>query len=338
MSIDELFGNKALLLRCPTSVWETILYARYLMLFSGHSNTIYLEDIHDLKPLLESVTPAVTVIPSDEVGKCPYEIEYHLSKLHWLYKKAGFLTASIPYLRPSGTCVMKFREQLGHAPGMKCGVALHDCDGNSAADISDLFLNLPRHKLRPTFFYHISSPENKLESLSFWGPHLVNTAESIRDYHDIAALVVCLDCVITFDQAIAHIAGAMDKLVWLLVPDTPDDVNKASVFEKFYHNVTVFRQQPGESWRDVFLKILLHRLLLPAEHDCDFSNDEKHIDQEIRTMSSVIEIRDTDDLIKLVDTPTPSFVNVVIETTTVCNLRCSYCPNSTVWKTGSIYG
>ncbi len=258
--------------------------------------------------------------------------EYPLSKRPCFNTEEDFLTTGISSVSPSSTSVMKFRDLIGTVTGTKFGIALQDRDGNPVADITDLFLNLPRHKLKHSYFYQLSSPKNKLESHSFWGPHLVNAAEFIRDYHDCAALIANLDCVITFNQEIANIAVAMNKMVWLLVPDNEDDVRMAALFERRYRNVTVFRRHPGESWRDVFLKVSLHRLLLPTEHDCDFSDNEQRIDRDIRTMSSAIEIHSTDDLIALADAPTPSFVNVVIETTTVCNLRCSYCPNSTVGR------
>jgi len=43
-----------------------------------------------------------------------------------------------------------------------------------------------------------------------------------RDFADAAALIDCMDLVVTIDTAVAHIAGALAKPVWILLPFVPD--------------------------------------------------------------------------------------------------------------------
>jgi ADP-heptose:LPS heptosyltransferase len=40
-----------------------------------------------------------------------------------------------------------------------------------------------------------------------------------RDYADTAALIANLDLVITVDTSVAHLAGAMGKPVWIIMPE-----------------------------------------------------------------------------------------------------------------------
>lgn len=44
----------------------------------------------------------------------------------------------------------------------------------------------------------------------------------IQDYGDTALLLDSLDLLISVDTAVAHLAGALGKPVWLLLPEVPD--------------------------------------------------------------------------------------------------------------------
>ena len=46
--------------------------------------------------------------------------------------------------------------------------------------------------------------------------------DTLRDFSDTAALVESLDLVISVDTSIAHVAGALGRPVWLLLPFVPD--------------------------------------------------------------------------------------------------------------------
>ena len=50
----------------------------------------------------------------------------------------------------------------------------------------------------------------------------INLTDGINDFTDTAAMVENLDLVISMDTSIAHLAGAMGKPVWTLIPFSPD--------------------------------------------------------------------------------------------------------------------
>jgi hypothetical protein len=53
-------------------------------------------------------------------------------------------------------------------------------------------------------------------------PEIVDLSAHLTDFGATAALLSCLDLVITVDTSVAHLAGALARPVWILLPYTPD--------------------------------------------------------------------------------------------------------------------
>jgi tetratricopeptide (TPR) repeat protein len=76
------------------------------------------------------------------------------------------------------------------------------------------------------------------------------------DWADTAALVSQLDLVITVDTAVAHVAGAIGKPVWLLIPFSPDWrwlLHRAD--SPWYPTARIFRQHEAGDWNGVFADV-----------------------------------------------------------------------------------
>jgi hypothetical protein len=53
-------------------------------------------------------------------------------------------------------------------------------------------------------------------------PGIIDLTADLKDFADTAALVSCLDLVIAVDTSVAHLAAALNKPTWLLLPNMPD--------------------------------------------------------------------------------------------------------------------
>jgi hypothetical protein len=81
---------------------------------------------------------------------------------------------------------------------------------------------------------------------------IVDFTADLTDFAGTAALVSCLDLVITVDTSVAHLAGALGRPTWILLPYTPDwrwllDRDDSP----WYSSVRLFRQTAAGDYRNV---------------------------------------------------------------------------------------
>jgi ADP-heptose:LPS heptosyltransferase len=98
-------------------------------------------------------------------------------------------------------------------------------------------------------------------------PALHYFGEAVEDFADTAALVALCDVVICVDTAAAHLAGAMGKVVWLLLPYVPDWrwlLERAD--SPWYPSMRLFRQRRSGEWGPVLedVSAALHGLASAA--------------------------------------------------------------------------
>ena len=105
---------------------------------------------------------------------------------------------------------------------------------------------------------------------------LIDYTNEIHDFADTAALISCLDLVITIDTAVAHLAGALGKPVWLMLPPTGDwrwMTNRED--SPWYPSMRIFRQSPENGWGDVITNIIhaLSPIATPTVYICQPEQD-----------------------------------------------------------------
>jgi ADP-heptose:LPS heptosyltransferase len=79
---------------------------------------------------------------------------------------------------------------------------------------------------------------------------LIDLADELNDFADTAAVVACLDLVISVDTSVAHLAGALGKPVWTLLAFASDWrwlLDRAD--SPWYPTMRLFRQHTAGDWR-----------------------------------------------------------------------------------------
>jgi hypothetical protein len=84
------------------------------------------------------------------------------------------------------------------------------------------------------------------------GVRLHHWQEAIDDYDETAALVSALDLVISVQTAVVHLAGALGKPVWVMVPAVAEwRYLQSGDTMPWYPSVRLFRQSRADDWKPV---------------------------------------------------------------------------------------
>jgi ADP-heptose:LPS heptosyltransferase len=86
--------------------------------------------------------------------------------------------------------------------------------------------------------------------------NLLRFGRELGDFSDTAALISQLDLVISVDTAVAHLAGALGKPVWILLTHAPDWrwlLNRDH--SPWYPSARLFRQHETREWDSVTMRV-----------------------------------------------------------------------------------
>ncbi len=87
-------------------------------------------------------------------------------------------------------------------------------------------------------------------------PNVYAPGEELRDFADTAAVISLLDLVISVDTGVAHLAGALGRPVWILLPfigewrwlNDRDD-------SPWYPSARLFRQPKTDDWESMVARV-----------------------------------------------------------------------------------
>jgi tetratricopeptide (TPR) repeat protein len=87
-------------------------------------------------------------------------------------------------------------------------------------------------------------------------PRILNLQSEIRDFTDTAAIIEQCDLVVSVDTSVAHLAGALGKPLWLLLPFMPDfRWYLEGDTTPWYPSATLWRQGEDRAWEPVIARL-----------------------------------------------------------------------------------
>jgi tetratricopeptide (TPR) repeat protein len=224
---DFSIEGKTILLHAEQGLGDTLQFCRYASLVSKLGAKVVLEVPPELMRLFRTLDGVDQLI---EAGQAlpPFDCHCPLLSLPLAFgTHVDTIPSATPYLFADADAAHRWHERLhAQADGhLKVGLVWA---GGSRPHVAELRKNDARRsmnfaRLAPLLdvpdvqFYSLQkgAPAQQLAD-SEWHGRVIDYTEELSDFADTAALVVNLDLVISVDTSTAHLAGALDKPVWIL--------------------------------------------------------------------------------------------------------------------------
>ncbi len=237
-------SDATLLIHAEPDLGDTLQFVRYVAAARRRVGRTLLEAPAALHRLLAGLSSIDALIAPGEALP-PYDIEAPLLALpHLLGEAAGLPPA---YLAADPAKVQGWAERIGRH-GQRVGIVWADERGDRRHSV-------PGGALRPLLerdarFFSLQ-PEPQRHELAEVGLDKLATdlSSDLTDLTEIAAILASLDLLITVDTTTAHLAGALGRPVWLMLPFAPDwRWGMAGNATRWYPQMRLFRQPAPGRW------------------------------------------------------------------------------------------
>jgi len=251
-------ARRTILLHAEQGLGDTIQFARYVPLVAAGGATVIVEVPGELQPLMRGLDGAAAVIARDEAPP-PYDVHCPLGSLPLaLHTELGSVPAQIPYLSADPAQIAKWSARLDALPRPRIALAWagnpsHHNDRNRSL----AFLRLAPLLDVAAGFISIQRDVRHDDAAPLAGESRVTlVGGELEDFRDTAAVLALADLVIAVDTAAAHLAGAMGRPVWVLVPFAPDwrwTLNGETT--PWYPTARLFRQTSLGDWDGAIARV-----------------------------------------------------------------------------------
>lgn len=268
----ESLEGKSLLVWPEFGYGDEIQFCRYLpQLKKAGASRIVLACRQALETLFETLVAGADEIWPVENGLPDESFDFWtmpLSIPHHLRTDSDSIPAEVPYLEASRERIEKWRTSMPAEGRMHVGLVwkgnpLHENDARRS--LSSLSLLAPLWDIGDIAFVSLQKGAGENEAKHSFLP-LAHLGSEIQDFADSAAILSMLDLVISVDTSIVHLAGAMGKPCWAMLPQFKTDWRwlKDRRDSPWYPTLRLFRQAKDGDWESVILEIRDALQAIPA--------------------------------------------------------------------------
>jgi Flp pilus assembly protein TadD len=252
-----------ILLDAEQGLGDTLQFVRYVPLVKERVGRVVLRCQKPLVRLL-SALPGVDRVVSQEEPTGSFDLWSPLLSLPLFFSPTlEAIPNRVPYLPEDPALIRFWQERLQRIDGLRIGI---NWQGNPAFS-KDQFRSVPLRNFEPLarmagvrlISLQKGTGREQLEERRATLP-VVDLGLPLEEVHgpfvDTAAILRCLDLLITSDTSLAHLAGALGVETWLAVPSVPE---WRWLFARedcpWYPSLRLFRQNRPGQWSDVFSRM-----------------------------------------------------------------------------------
>ncbi|MEO7387602.1 MAG: tetratricopeptide repeat-containing glycosyltransferase family protein [Gammaproteobacteria bacterium] len=255
---ETAIAGRTLLVHHEQGLGDTLQMLRYVPLLADQSARVIVEVPPALTALAATLPGAPLVV--EEGAPLPvFDLQCPMMSLPLACATTlATVPAAVPYLAAPESTRTAWRDRLdskqGDAQRRRIGLAW----SGSVAHRNDRQRSIALATLRPLLEvdaeWHALHREYRPEDVPVLAaePRLRDWSGNLRTLADTAGLIEHLDLVITVDTAVAHLAGALGKPVWLLLPRVADyRWLEERPDSPWYPTMRLFRQPAAGDWASV---------------------------------------------------------------------------------------
>jgi tetratricopeptide (TPR) repeat protein len=257
--VEPIEGKTVLV--CPDEgLGDVIQFARYVPMLAARGARVILGVQDELFPLLSGL-PGVSHCVPRSVGTVPaYDFHCPITSLPFVFAtRLDSIPAARNYLPPPpADRVATWEARLGPRDRMRVGLCWsgnpqHNNDRNRSVPFSTLARILDADA---TFVSLQKAVRAEDMAPLRTRNDIVDLTGQLTDFAETAALVACLDLVITVDTSVAHLAAAQGRPTWVLLPYAPDYrwlLDRED--SPWYPSVRLFRQDASRDYAGVIERV-----------------------------------------------------------------------------------
>lgn len=260
--------GQTILLHAEQGFGDAIQFIRYATMVAERGGKVVVECHPQLVRLMQTVAGVQCAVPFG--APLPqFSCQAPLLSLPRIFGTTlQTIPANCPYLAVPAEYRDKWAALTKPAqPGLRIGIAWAGKsypDPLRSSQLADFATLATRHDV--TFYSLQLGAGSEQAGTPPAGMKLIDLTDRIHDFADTAAMIEQLDLIISIDTAVAHLAGAMAKPAFIMLPFAPD---WRWLLERsdspWYPSMRIFRQQQPGDWQEVMIRVLAAVLVLPSE-------------------------------------------------------------------------
>jgi tetratricopeptide (TPR) repeat protein len=255
---EQRICGKTILLHAEQGYGDTIQFVRYAPLVAERGAKVILEVQPELVRLLSQIRGIETIVARGEPLPA-FDFHCPLLSLPLAFDTTlEMIPGDVPYIRPGRAEIVAFERRLA-AKRPRIGLAWagqrsHKNDLSRSISLKTLLPLLGISAIQFVSLQHELCAED--ECLLSDHPEIFRIGEKLTDFAETAAIVSLLDIVISVDTAVAHLAGALGKPVFVLLPFAADfRWMRQRPDSPWYPTARLFRQKSFDQWGGVIAAV-----------------------------------------------------------------------------------
>jgi hypothetical protein len=254
---SALHGD-TIVLHAEQGFGDAIQFVRYAPLVAQRGGNVIIECHPQLVSLLQTVAGIQTAVPFGAPLPA-YRCQSPLLSLPRIFGTTlETIPSQCPYVAPKPAYREKWAEIMAtHPAPLKVGLVWAGKSYPDPLRSCPLSEFTPLASFQNVAYYSLQCGAGSEQGVhSACGLSLIDLTNELHDFADTAALIEQLDLVICIDTAVAHLAGALGKPTWLMLPFAPD---WRWLLERsdtpWYQGARLFRQKKPGDWGEVMTRV-----------------------------------------------------------------------------------